>query len=139
MNKKFYLVGIVLLLVLVGIGGFWQYNRPARNLQNEEAAFTIPASELYNQFSADEQSANKQYLDKTIQVQGLLKSVGRGPDGSLNLTLDSGSGLGDITCEVPDSNVPEGASLQVGREVAVKGQCTGKLMDVVLVKCVILP
>jgi hypothetical protein len=139
MNKRNYFIGMALLLLLVGIGGLWQYNRPARNLENEDAAFAMPAADIYKQFSEDEQKANQQYLDKTIQVQGVLKSVSRGQDGSLNLSLDSGNGMGDVTCEVPDTNIPEGAALQVGQPVAIKGQCTGYLTDVVLVKCVILP
>ncbi|KAA9338923.1 OB-fold protein [Adhaeribacter soli] len=138
MKTKHYIFALALLLLLVGLGGWWQYNKPARDLNNEKADFSIPTTELYEQFTQNETTANQQYLDKTLQVQGVLKEISRGEDGSLNLNLDAGSEMGGVTCEVPAANIPEGLALQVGQQVKVKGQCTGYLMDVVLVKCVLV-
>ncbi|MBK0402361.1 hypothetical protein I5M27_05155 [Adhaeribacter sp. BT258] len=138
MKKKYYLIAAVLLLMLVAFGAYYQYNKPARNLANESADLSLPATELYRQFSENEAGANQQYLDKVIQVKGVLQNVSRGNDGSLNLTLDTGSPMGGVTCEIPGTNIPEGLSLKTGREMTVKGQCTGFLMDVVLVKCVVV-
>ena len=45
---------------------------------------------------------------------------------------------GGVICEIPGSNIPEGLNLQTGKELTIKGQCTGFLMDVVLVKCVLV-
>ena len=139
MKTKHYITALALLLLLVGLGGWWQYNKPTRDLKKEKADFSIPTTELYEQFSQNEINANQQYLDKTLQVQGVLKTISRGEDGSLNLNLDAGSEMGGVTCEVPAANIPEGLALQVGQQIKVKGQCTGYLMDVVLVKCVLVP
>jgi hypothetical protein len=138
MNKKYYLLAAFLLLVLIGIAAYFQYNKPARNLSGEKADLTIEATALYQQFSENEAQANQQYLDKVVQVKGVLQAVNRGQDGSLNLTLDAGNSMGGVTCEIPAENVPEGAGLQTGKQVTVKGQCTGYLTDVVLVKCVLI-
>ena len=114
------------------------YNKPARNLADTSADLALNAPELYQQYEADEPKANIQFLDKVIKVKGNLKSFSRDENGSLNLNLDSGSEMGDVTCEVPAANVPQGLSLEVGKPITVKGQCTGFLMDVVLVKCVLV-
>lgn len=139
MEKKYYLSAFVAILLAVGIGAYWQYNKPARNLAGETAYISIAAPDLYRAFSENETEANRKYLDQVVQVRGVLQNVSRGNDGSLNLTLDAGSPMGGVTCEVPGTNIPEGLNLKTGRELALKGQCTGYLMDVVLVKCVILP
>jgi hypothetical protein len=138
MNKKYYLIAAVFLLVVIGFGAYYQYNKPARNLAEETADLSLPSTELYRKFAENETQANQQYLDKVVQVRGVLQNVSRGNDGSLNLTLDAGNPMGGVTCEVPGSNIPEGLNLKTGREMTVKGQCTGFLLDVVLVKCVIV-
>lgn len=138
MKTKPYLLACSLLILLVIIGAYYQYNKPSRNLTHEQADLSIEAIDLYKQFSENEAAANKQYLDKVVQVRGSLKAINRGPDGSLNLTLASGHEMGDVTCEIPAANVPQGANLQTGQNITVKGQCTGILMDVVLVKCVLV-
>ena len=139
MKMKYVLLAVVLLVFAAGSIAFWQYQKPARNLTRETADLTISASELLQKFTGNEAEANKLYLDKIIQVKGVLKAVSRGADGSLSLSLEAGSEMSGITCEVPAANIPEGLNLQTGREITIKGQCTGFLMDVVLVKCVILP
>ena len=136
---KYYVLALIVFLTLIGIGGLWQYNKPSRNLAAETADLTITAPELYNQYSENETQANQQYLGKVVQVRGTLQTVNRGENGSLNLILDAGSEMGGVICEIPAGNVPEGLNLQTGKELTLKGQCTGFLMDVVLVKCVILP
>lgn len=139
MKLKYYLLALVALLAVVAIGGLWQYHKPTRNLATETADLSISAPELYRQFSEDESQANGQYLDKVVQVRGTLQSINRGEGGMLNLILDAGSEMGGIICEVPKGNLPAGLNLQTGKELTVKGQCTGFLMDVVLVKCVVVP
>jgi preprotein translocase subunit YajC len=138
MNKKYSGLILVLLLMVLAIGGYFQFNKPARNLTKEKADLSIQAPDLFKQFSENETAANQKYLDKVVQVKGILKNVSRAQDGTLNLTLDAGSEMGGITCEVPATNVPKGANLQTGSSITIKGQCTGFLMDVVLVKCVIV-
>src|SRR5688572_29776095 len=97
MKKKYYILTAFLLLVLIGIGAYFQYNKPARDLSDEKADLSIPATELYKQFSENETKANQQYLDKVVQVKGILQTVSRGQDGSLNLTLDGGDIMGGVT------------------------------------------
>ena len=137
MKTKHYVLALVALLSLVAIGAFWQYNKPTRDLTEEKADLSISSTDLYQQFSENETQANQQYLDKVVQVRGKLQTINR-TEGGLNLILDAGSEMGGVICEIPSANIPEGLNLQTGRELAVKGQCTGFLMDVVLVKCVIV-
>lgn len=139
MSKKYYILIAVLLLMLVGLVAYFQYNKPTRDLTDKKADLSISATELYRQFSENEAQANQQYLDKVVQVKGVLTAVSRGEDGSLNLTLDAGNPMGGVTCEIPAGNFAEGTNLQTGSQVTIKGQCTGILTDVLLVKCVLIP
>ncbi|HSI90318.1 MAG TPA: hypothetical protein VK927_04335 [Adhaeribacter sp.] len=126
-----------MLLLIIGGAAYWQDQNPTRNLASESADLSITAPELFRQFSENEAQANARYLDKVIMVRGNLKAIGRAPKGALNLTLEADDLMGGVTCEIPAENVPKGLSLEVGEPVIIKGQCTGYLTDVVLVKCVI--
>ena len=138
MKTNYLLPAFISILILVAVDAYWQYNKPSRNLKQENADLSITATELYRQCSENVTEANGQYLDKVLLVRGRLQSINRGEAGSLNLILDAGSEMGGIICEFPKGNLPPGMNLQTGKELTIKGQCTGFLMDVVLVKCVIV-
>lgn len=137
MKKRYYVLALVVLLGVIGAGAYFQYNKPARNLAEEKADLSVPATELYRQFSENEAQANQQYLDKVVLVKGTIKSFAPDNKGGLNLALASGSEMGDVTCEFAPGSAPEISTLKQGQPVTVKGQCTGYLTDVLLVKCVL--
>lgn len=127
MFKKIYFPALLLLVILFGACG-----------QNSDELIKISAPELYQEFTGNESQANQQYLDKTMQVDGVLQNVTRGNDGSLFLTLNAGNPMGGVSCEVPGENIPEGLNLNTGSTITIQGRCAGYLQDVVLVKCKIV-
>ncbi|MCO6476016.1 MAG: hypothetical protein J5I94_05305 [Phaeodactylibacter sp.] len=133
------LLGIGLLLALVGLGvGYFMYNKPHQNMEKAEADVSLQASELFSAFESDEGSANEKYLDKVIQVTGTVKEVSTDEEGNVSLTLDSGNGLFGVICQLDNLAEHERTDFQPGEQVTLKGKCTGMLMDVVLVRCVVV-
>jgi len=77
---------IVLGVILVGAVAVYSYlNKPHRDIATEKANFKITASKLLESFQKDENIANKEYLNKTIEVEGLVTSVDAN-----NLTMQPG-------------------------------------------------
>ncbi len=133
------LLGIGLLLALVGLGvGYFTYNKPHQNMEKAEADVSIQAPELFSAFESDEGSANEKYLDKVIQVTGTVKEVSTDEEGNVSLTLESGSDLFGVICQLDNLTEHEKTDFQPGEQVTLKGKCTGMLMDVVLVRCVVV-
>jgi hypothetical protein len=102
-------------------------------LQSEKADLAIGADQLLAQFQEDEAKANATYLDKVVVVEGTIASVET--LGTKNITLETEDMLAAIVCEMTDSF--DATAVAKGDRIRIKGQCTGFLADVILVKCVI--
>jgi hypothetical protein len=128
------------LLLLAAIGaavGFYMYNKPHQNMERAAADVTMTAPELFQAFEEDELAANEAYLDKVVEVKGKVQDVSKDDEGLTSLTLNSGSDMFGVICQFDELTDHSKTEFEVGEEVTVKGICTGKLMDVVLVRCVV--
>ena len=133
MKKVLITIGI---LALIGGGvAIYLYNMPHQNIQKAEADYTMTAQELFQAFESDESTANEKYLDQIIQVSGAVQSVNKKEDGTTSVTLQ-GIGMFGVVCEMDQRTEHERTDFEQGERVTLKGKCTGKLMDVVLVRCV---
>lgn len=128
---KKWLAGAFFLIVIFLSLAYYFYNKPRRDMAQEDAAFTLSASELSAAFFADEKAANEKYLGKILEVQGRVSELIE-EENSFGLLLDGGED-GMVYCAF--HNQPVGIS--VDQSVVVKGICSGYLMDVVLNDCVI--
>lgn len=133
MRKKFILVGLIIILLIAGwIFHLFTESRPG--LANIQADVSINADELYNQFQADEAAANKKYLDKVIEVKGTVTDIEQ-TDSTLSIEL-KGTDIGGVNCGITDVTNKK-LSFQKGSTISIKGRCSGFLMDVNMVDCVI--
>ena len=136
MKKKI----IISLLVLVLIGviyALYQYNKPHKNIAKEKPVAQSKADELFNQFSADESLANKNYLGKIVQVSGLVYSLERTEKNDVNVLLLNEGEMFGVTCNFSQGLLQEN-EIKKGELITLKGECAGMLSDVVLIRCVII-
>ena len=131
---KKYLWLVLLLAVLGGGYGYYQYNRPVASLEDKEADVILSAPDLLKAFESNEAEANKNYLDKVIEVKGEVTKI-EADSTKKSVYLNTGNEMSAVICEMEAGADTEG--LTPGSSVVVKGKCTGYLMDVVLVQSVI--
>ena len=130
---------ILFILALLGGGAMYAlYNKPHKNVAAAESDFTVAAPALLQAFETNEAEANKKYLDKVVQVKGTIKTISEEEPDSYTITLDAGNDMSGIICTVPKNQLKGPLKYQAGQPITLKGICTGMLMDVVLVKCVII-
>ena len=134
MKRKYLLIAVVFWLILILVGIYF-YNKPHRNAAHEKTDVQSDAVALYSQFQQNEASANQKFLDKIIEVSGKIADIHESGNNIIVL-LDAGSVPGGINCSFTntehDIQIPRKGSL-----IKVKGKCTGFLMDVNLVDCVL--
>ncbi len=118
------------LFVIGGLLVFFYVTRPVQSLHKSDAEYSLEASELFKAFDLNEADANTKYLNKVIEVTGTIREV---QDRQVLLETEATFG---IICEFDEHHHIE--HLQPGQMVTCKGQCTGKLMDVVLSRSVII-
>lgn len=123
---------ILVTVVSAIIFGYWQYNKPHRDIAKEKASFELTADELFNAFEENEDIANAMYLDKVISVTGKIVDLENNQDGKSVLTLEAENAMiGGVRCTMKDS----GVALVKDMEATFKCRCTGFLADVILIEC----
>ncbi|MEO6167926.1 MAG: hypothetical protein ABIO46_14055 [Chitinophagales bacterium] len=135
--KKFIILTTVLIWLSLGLFGWYYVNRPTATLAGTTADFSVKSPVIYSQFNEDEESANQQYLGKVIEVSGTVQDLKVEENGELTITL-KGDEMFGVSCKMTGNGDKIAQKIKKGDGVTVKGICSGKLMDVVLVNCSLL-
>lgn len=129
MNKKLKIVFIT--VAVIGLLGFFGYeyimHGGERNLESEEASFTISAKKLADEFSKNTDASNKKYLEKAIEIEGTTTSVNTG-----EVTVNNA-----VFCILKDTT----ATVKENQVIKIKGRVVGYddlLGEVKLDQCFIL-
>jgi len=77
MKKRGFTIITILLLIGVATAFLWfgYLYKDARNVSEEDAAFTVTAEGLTADYEAEQQKADTKYLNKTIAVSGVVTTV----------------------------------------------------------------
>lgn len=100
----------------------------------QETYISIRATELFKAFEENESSANTKYLNRVIEVTGIVSEVFANQENNTVVILKSDDLLFGISCTLEHS----AADLNPGNSIVLKGICTGYLSDVVLTHCVLV-
>ena len=132
MKIKKIISGILVLGIIGVFIAYKMYNKPHVNVEEASADISITADKILNDFSSDENSANLKYLDKIIEVKGVISEINieKGI-----ITIETNDDFGSVLCHLSEEASRKISGLQEGQIIVVKGICTGFLMDVILVKC----
>lgn len=129
--KKIFIGLIVLLLVGVGVF-YYVMNKPHRDIKGEETIKTS-ATQLFEAFNANEATANTKYLNKALEVSGIVAIIDENQDKEPYIVLKTNDDMYGIMCTLRSKDV----TTKVGDNVSIKGYCSGFLGDVKLTDCVI--
>lgn len=139
MKKSFSTKVLLLLLLLALVGGgigTYLWFKPVDSIESLSTDLTIPANDLFIAFESDEAAANEQYLNKVIEVTGVVKEVKTNDMGLPAVILETDDLIFGVMCEFEKAN--ETQKIEVGELVTIKGVCTGKLLDVVLNRSILI-
>jgi hypothetical protein len=127
---------ILIILLLVAIGGastaYYMWNKPKRTAADEKPAASMSADDLLLAFQNDENKANASYLNKIIEVSGIVVKKEKDDSGSEVVYLETTDVFGLVSCTMIPGTTCDASE---GQETKLKGICTGYLSDVVLTQC----
>lgn len=136
MKKKIFLV--LGLMILTGAAvGFYLFNKPHQSVSSATPDFKFVSAAIIGEFEKDETTANKKYLGKVVEVSGIIAEKTKDEQGKINVTIQ-GADIAGIGCVFEAAAQESASKLKEGEEVKIKGICTGILMDVVMVDCVVV-
>ena len=123
------IIGVVFLMaaLVAGITYNYVFLGEHRDIANEQADVSISAIELNAQFLADESLATTTYLDKVIEIQGVITAIE-----PTEIVLNDQIQIG-FTSDA-------GTNKKKGASVKVKGRCVGydELLEMVKIDQAVL-
>ena len=114
-----------------------QMNKEHINVEETAPDLIISVDQILSDYQNDEEQANKLYTDKIVQLKGEISKISM-QDGNTTFTLISPNFDATVICSFQAEENNNVLSFKKGDEISLKGICTGYLLDVVLVNCVIL-
>lgn len=95
-------------------------------------AISIEAHALAKEYNADEKAADAKYLNKVIEVSGIITEVDSNQDGGIMVVLQTDDPAAGVQCAMRD----KGLKISKGR-ITVRGFCSGNgITGVSLTDCV---
>ena len=129
-------IAIAFGVVLALAAGFYLFNKPHADIVSQSPVARLSASELFDAFSSDESAANQNYTGKVVEVSGEIYSIEEGSQDDLNILLMGASDMFGVSCNISKEDLSQ--ELSNGQQITIKGECSGMLSDVVLIRCVIV-
>lgn len=109
MRKFIYVLIVLIIAVIIGYNYVYKEHR---NIETENAEFSIKSIEIINEFALNIDFSTQKYLNKTIEVSGTITEIGKG-----TLTMNT-----TIFCYMNDSIIND---LFLNKQVTIKGRFIG--------------
>ena len=125
---KRLILGVIVVVILSGFGyAYYIWNKPARDVSNEKG-IKITAVAIFDSFANNEQAANISFLNKAVEVTGIVTNVKTNQAGNIVVYLQSNDPVFGVNCTFKENP----GKIIKGEHITFKGVCTGYLSDVVL-------
>ncbi len=135
---KLKVIVIAFVLVFFSCFGVWYYvfrysKTHHRNVESEDA-IAVTAAQIVKDYKKNESAANAIYLNKAVQIKGIVLKKDKDQAGNTTVTLKSGDPFANVFCTLkPGINLNQPDSI-----IVIKGICSGFLSDVVLNEAIVL-
>ncbi len=134
-NRQIILSVVVLCILIAAAWGFYEYARPHASAADKRTDVVIGADSLYASFTNDEAGANKKYINKVAEVTGIVQDITISDRKPVVFLRTSGPGV--INCLMAMDSATVFSTVKKNTQTVIKGKCSGYLLDVNLVDCVI--
>jgi hypothetical protein len=130
MKRMKLFICLAAVLIALFFYGWTQFNRSQKDTAKLQSDFRLTADELVASFQKNEVLAGKTYNDKVLSVTGTISLVSK-EEGRVNVSI------GGVLCQFSKNHAADATGLIAGQQIRIRGICTGLLLDVVLVNCVL--
>lgn len=139
MYNKVKILVIGFLLLLIGLSYFCleYYSRPIKDITKLKTELHLSSEKLLGSFRSNIAYANSIYVEKIIEVEGVIKEVIFTND-RYTIVLQGHDDLSYIVCDMLHDNIDVFEKLKPGQTVHLKGICKGFLRDVIMLNCIVV-
>ncbi|MDX2248049.1 MAG: hypothetical protein SF052_14785 [Bacteroidia bacterium] len=136
-NLRIMLMIVAVSAFIGASAGIYMFNKPHEDVSSAQADYSLSVDELFIAFSNDETASNEKFLNKIVEVKGVIGEKSDSPEG-VTLILNAKGEMFGVSCGFVGEDAAPLKDISVGSEVTVRGICTGFLTDVNLARCVLM-
>jgi hypothetical protein len=144
-GRKFGLLILGLLVLGAVLFGWREYTRKTKPVINLQPAFIVPASQIIDEFEANDTLPAKKYSGKLIAVTGTISSIDKDDQGFLTVVLKDAGFMSSVRCAMDSLFANELVRFGTGQTITIKGMFTGYQKDetgllgsdIILNRCVV--
>jgi hypothetical protein len=138
LQRPKYVIGIVFILISGSlVTGLFCRPHPG-NSPMRRAEGSVSSARLSSSFDSNEALSDSLYLYKVLSVRGIIQKIVRRESGSYMITLDGLiPGRAVVDCNLDSIYNKRFLSLRNGDSVTLRGTCAGRLLNVILMQCII--
>ena len=114
MKKKIFILAAA-LAVMIGSYGFFQYNKPHKNIAETQSELVIGANELISKFNENKEIASNDLLNKVVEISGTITDIEHSSEQTI-IILNKGIKFG-----LPANTL----NITKGEQVEIKGVFSG--------------
>jgi hypothetical protein len=140
-TKKILGYSVLVFVVIAAAGAYYiysEYNRRLKDTSLLKAAYSLPAEQLVKEFENNDTLAGQKYMDRVLEVKGLVKELVKDEQGYFTIVLGDTNSYSAVRCSMDTLHHAEATVLQKGMDATMKGICSGFNKDELLGSDVIL-
>jgi len=100
------------------------------------ASIPVSAADLIRLSDKNEAIFNQEYLYKILSVRGIIRNVRKSKKG-ITVLLEGQHALSEVvSCSLDTLYTPR-PELQPGDSCIIRGNCAGRLRDIILLRCIV--
>jgi len=119
--KRILIVIIFLIIAAAGWYAYKMYQQKTPDIVNKTPDVVISANDLLDAFNKDTALARKRYVDKVIEVRGIVKRI----DTTGSVVLGKEESASEITVGLDRRHLKDYEKLKVGSNAVLQGVCSG--------------
>ena len=138
MDRRIKYGWILLLLLIAGLFLYGYFYHMADQAPRRGATTAIPvtAADLIRLSDNNETLFNQEYLYKILSVRGTIRKIRKSRNG-ITVLLEGQHALSEVvSCNLDTLYTPY-MELQPGDSCIIRGNCAGRLRDIILLQCIV--
>jgi hypothetical protein len=130
---KVILFFVFFVAVSAILAALYFYNLKHTDMSKARPDFVVTATGLLKEFEDNEALASAKYINRIVEVEGIIGSINTSGDNILTISLKTENDLSSVICTFPA--VADPSTFRAGDRLTLRGECSGFLMDVLLNNC----
>lgn len=128
----------VVLLLIAGLFLYVYFYRTTDQSPLRVGTSSIPvsAADLIRLSDKNEAVFNQEYLYKVLSVRGIIRNVRKNKKG-ITVLLEGQHALPEVVSCTLDTLYAPRPELQPGDSCIIRGNCAGRLRDIILLQCIV--